>query len=112
MGPQDLVYERIRTETGRVGARAYVLAKELAELHPSLRVQLMAWWESGAIDMDREVEGWSIRSLIDRKQANYVSEAITWLSHLLKDPKAAQELLDRPMCEFRGSIGEPKPRVH
>lgn len=107
MGPQEWVYERIRTETGRVGSRAYVLAKELADLHPSLRGELLLWWQTGTIEMDREVEGWSVRSLINSHLSNYVSEALTWLSHLRIDPAGTKAQLAKPICTIIG----PWPEV-
>ena len=95
LGAREWVLERIQTETGRVGTRAYALIGELAELHPSLRQAVLDWWTNGTIDQDREVEGWSVRRLLKEKKANYPSEALTWLSHLMIEPDKHLAALDR-----------------
>lgn len=111
MGPHEWVFERIRTETGRVGSRANALAKELTEMHPSFRETLITWWRTGAINMDLEVEGWSIRSLIDRHQCKYVSEALTWLSHLTIDAEGTKALLRTPIHLHLGPPLEQPAKV-
>jgi hypothetical protein len=88
--------------------RAYALINELSELHPSLRQDVLDWWKSGKIDQDREVEGWSVRRLLKEKKANYPSEALTWLSHLMIEPEKHLAALDRVHSVFIGDWGAPK----
>lgn len=113
MGPHDWVFERIRTETGRVGSRANALAKELADMDPSFRDDLLQWWRQGRIDMDRQVDGWSIRSLINSHHCKYPSEALTWLSRLTVDPVETRRLMGIRICTVIGGWDIPqKEPVH
>lgn len=112
LGPREWVLERIVTETGRVGSRAYDLIRELNQLHPEFREMQLKWWRSAVVDMDLCVEGWSIRRLIDEKQCRYVSEAITWLSCLRSEPEKHLALLNRPIHRIIGLESKPKDRLH
>lgn len=112
LGPREWVLERIVTETGRVGSRAYALIRELNQLHPDFREMQLQWWRSAVVDMDFSVEGWSVRRLIKEKQCRYVSEAITWLSCLRREPEKYRALLKRPVHLIIGLDSKPKVSVH
>lgn len=108
LGDRDWVIERIRTETGRVGMAAYALIDELAQLHPSLRQDVLDWWKHGKLDAEKAVLGWSVRRLIDEKKANYPSEALTWLSHLMIEPEKHLAALERPRCIYIPDRDRPR----
>lgn len=108
LGNREWVIERIRTETGRAGTAAYALIEELAQLHPSLRQDVLDWWKHGTIDREKAVHGWSVRRLIEEKRVNYPSEALTWLSHLMIEPEKHLAALERPHSIVIGGWEVPK----
>lgn len=93
MGPREWVLERITSETGRSAVEAERLAGQLAGLHPSLREDLLGWWRTQEVNLDRQVHGWSLRTIIDTEHSDHVVEAFTWMSALLTDPERTLGLL-------------------
>lgn len=92
----------IADETGRDMVDAEILFRRLTEVHESIRPAVSSWLCRKQIDLDLSVEGWSIRRLIDEYFCKHVSEALTWLDGLTKQPAFTLEMLNTP----RHRLGE------
>lgn len=79
--------ERLTVETGRDAVEAEMLARWLEDVHPTLRADLVRWVTEHEVDLDREVQGWSLRRLVKENRSKHVSEAFTWMSALLFRPE-------------------------
>jgi len=100
MGEPAWALERIMTETGRDPVDAERLRRELAGVDVSLQAQVLGWWRGSAIDMDREVHGWSIRRLLRAGHCTHVIATFTWLDGLLRFPEETLQMLSEPRCEL------------
>ena len=101
MGPRDELLDRLQLELESDRAAAESLARQLAALHPSLRPDFVTWLKSEKVDLDREVQGWSLRKLLSKGHSAHVSEAFTWLSGLMSDPDETLRLLNKPRCVIK-----------
>lgn len=93
---------RIAAETGRDIVDSELLFRDLCKVHDTLRPTVSSWLCRKHIDLDLAVEGWSIRRLIDEYFCKHVSEALTWLDWLTKQPAFTLEMLNTP----RHRLGE------
>lgn len=96
IGPKNVVLARIVEELGcdLVDAER-VLRADVARMHPDIRGRFLDWWRNGNIDMGYEVEGWSIRRLIDEGPAKGVLRAFFLQSSLRAAPEFWKEILGR-----------------
>jgi hypothetical protein len=98
MGPRGALLDRLQTELESDRVAAEKLADELEQLHESLRPDFLAWITSNVVDLDREIQGWSIRKIIKSGRSRHVSPAFTWMSGLLTDTEQTLEMLVEPVC--------------
>lgn len=87
---------RIIEETGRDSIDAESLFRNLLAVHPGLRSAVRNWLCIGEVDREQQIEGWSIRRLIEGCFCRHVSEAFTWLDGLIKNPEYTLNILRTP----------------
>jgi hypothetical protein len=103
MGSWSSALALIARETGYDPVDCEIVARAVARIHPSLRDEVLEWWSTGKADVDRNIAGYSIRSLIGfLGPCVYVIEAFTWLSDLLTAPELTLASIERPLVVVEG----------
>lgn len=103
MGPREWVVQKIQAETGRAPVDAELLARQLEKLPADLRSALLDWWNTGQVDRNLAVEGWSIQRIIERGSSDHVVEAFSWLCALKRNPEHTLKMLSADRCVVRVS---------
>jgi len=104
--PIEVLVAGIVARDGCSVEEATAIARELADLDPSLQSAFKTWWETGDVSADCTVHGYTPRRFIDDGWCKTIAVAFTWMNGLKKRPEEAKRVLRRGRDYIRPSPNE------
>ena len=88
------IVKRLIDEFGYSEYGAQIVAKKLLPSVPEVKSAFFSWWQTGMIDNELEVEGYSVIRLLSEHDMTPIGAFLT-LDWLFRDPSAAINSLEK-----------------